>query len=108
MNLQISTEELTALAAQTHIELTALKKKLEELQKELYNRMQQNNLSEVSSPFGRFITYTRTSYTLPEDVIELKKAATAAEEMAKKEGRATEEVKTFYKYSPLKKDDDIQ
>lgn len=102
---EMTTDELTNYCAQEYKRLSAMKKHLDTAQKELYKRMAENNLKEVQSPFGRFISYVRSSYTFPEDVKALKDQVAAAEELAIAEGRAVKEEKTFYKFAEVKKED---
>lgn len=102
---EMMTEDLTLLCARKYKELSLEKKELEKAQKALYAKMREENLPEVKSPFGRFISYVRATYQMPEDVVAMKNAVAEAEERAIAEGRATKEEKTFYKFAELKKDE---
>lgn len=101
----LSTAELTEYCAQEYKRLSAMKKHLDAVQKELYGRMATEKLDEVKSPFGRFVSYVRSSYVFPAEVKAMKDAVAAAEEQAIAEGRAVKEEKTFYKFAELKKED---
>jgi len=104
---KMTTEELTLHCTKEYVEMDLKKKEYTKAQTELYKRMTENQLGEVKSPFGRFYSYIRTDYTMPEDITEMKKNLTLAEEQAKAEGRAMGTEKTFFKFAKLKKDEEI-
>lgn len=104
---EMTTEELTLLCTQEYAEISLREKKLDLAKKELFKRMEQNDVAEVKSPFGRFYKKVVTAWTMPDDVVALKATLAEAEERAKAEGRATKTEKTTYSYGALKKEDAI-
>lgn len=101
----MSIENLTEFCTQEYKEISLRTKELDKAKKILFAKMQEKNLEEVKSPFGRYIQYFRTTYEFPEDIQELKRTLTEAEERAKAEGRATEKKIPTYKFAELTKDD---